>query len=104
MRQGAVHILSRYRAILATTGGILVLSAMVMVLPLAGLVWWPEEAGLSQAFLVPAGALGLLGGVLRVLRAPQRAEGLSLQEAGVVVVLSWGIVSLFSAFPFAAGL
>ena len=90
-----------YAAILSSTGIILVLSSVVMLLPLVVLLAYPQEAPDTWAFLIPAICLGLLGlALLRIFR-PSTAVTLSIQEGGVIVLLSWVVVILFSAWPLA---
>jgi hypothetical protein len=102
----ARYLRERYRAILAYTGLILALAAGLMLVPLAALLIWPAERGQAWAFILPAALMGALGLAARRLLRPKTAVVLSLQEGGVIVLLSWVIVCLFSAWPFmgAAGL
>ena len=99
MREGA-FLASRYAAVVAAAGRILVLASVVMLTPLLALFWYPQEAAAVSAFALPAGCLGLLGAVLG--RVPRNPAGgtITVQEGGVVVVLSWLVVMLFSAWPF----
>jgi trk system potassium uptake protein TrkH len=77
----------------------LCLAGLVMLTPLLGLAAWPEERGQAAAFVLPGllltiGGLGLWG----VLR-PREPIPLTLREGGVIVLLSWVIVCLVSAWP-----
>jgi trk system potassium uptake protein TrkH len=98
------YLRQRYRTILSYTGAILSLSGLLMLSPLAALWTYPEEAGNAAAFVVPAAIL-LCGGFAawRILRL-SNTESLSVQEGGVIVLLSWIIVILFSAWPFMSAL
>jgi trk system potassium uptake protein TrkH len=92
----------RYAAILSSTGLILLLSSIVMASPLLVLLVHPEEAGHGWAFALPAGFLFLSGISLRkAFRPPVNVE-LTVQEGGVIVLLSWLLVILISAWPFAS--
>jgi len=94
------YLKQRYAAILSSVGMILILTGVVMLTPLLVLLAHPEEAGSTSAFGLPAGCLGLLGYVLwRLFRSASNLT-LSIQEGGVIVLLSWIIVILFSSWPF----
>ena len=98
----ARYLRQRYRAILSYTGAILALAGALMLTPLLALLAWPQERGQAWAFAVPAAVMGALGlGMWRWLR-PRDGVVLSVQEGGVIVLLSWVFVCLFSAWPFMA--
>lgn len=91
----------QYAGVLHYTGLVLVLGGLLMLSPLLALIAWPQEARHAPAFLIPAVLLCLGGGVLwRVFRAA-RAQDLSVQYGGIVILLSWLTVCLFSAWPLA---
>jgi trk system potassium uptake protein TrkH len=90
----------RYAAILSSTGIILVLSGVVMLSPLLLLLAYPRETVLAPAFVIPAGCLGLIGFVLWRRFRSSPSVTLSIQEGGVIVLISWVVVILFSAWPF----
>ncbi|MFO8013938.1 MAG: TrkH family potassium uptake protein [Phycisphaerae bacterium] len=90
----------RYRAILSYTGVVLLLGAGLMVAPLLALPAYPRRIDEAWAFLLPAGAMAALGLAAWRLLRPRRQVVLSVQEGGVIVLLSWVLVSLFSAVPF----
>ena len=94
------YLRQRYAAILSYVGMILLLSGGVMLTPLLVLFAYPEEAAHASAFGLPAGCLALLGiGLWRLFR-PASNITLSIQEGGIIVLISWIAVSLFSAWPF----
>lgn len=94
------YLRRRYAAILSSVGAILALSGIVMLQPLLVLPGYPQETPQTWAFVAPAGCMVLIGGVLwRGLR-PSLAVTLSIQEGGVIVLISWVVVALFSAWPF----
>jgi trk system potassium uptake protein TrkH len=94
----------RYRAILSHTGAILSLCALLMLTPLLLLLAEPEEAKWAWSLAVPALCLGLLG--FSVWRLFPSSLGLTLttEEGGVIVLVSWIVVILFSAWPIAVTL
>lgn len=97
-----IRLKSRYAEILSTTGFVLALSGFLILTPLLCLLAWPEESIHWPGFVWPAVLLSGMGMVLRwVFRRPTAAT-LSVQEGGVVVLLSWVIVILFSAWPLMA--
>ena len=94
------YLKQRYAAILSSVGRILVLAGGVMLTPLLFLALYPEEADHAFAFVLPAGILSLLGIALwRLFRCAPNLT-LSVQEGGIIVLLSWIAVILLSAWPF----
>jgi len=66
------------------------------------LIACPEELGDAWAFLVPGMILLIVGFALWGLFRSRSVPSLTTQEGGVIVLLSWSIVILFSAWPFMA--
>jgi trk system potassium uptake protein TrkH len=95
------YIKQRYGAILSSVGAILLLSGAMMVVPLLVLLAHLEEAPNVPAFLIPAGCLAMLGMALRKVFRKAPGVTLSIQEGGVIVLIGWVTVILFSAWPFA---
>lgn len=96
------EILQSYAIILHYTGLILVLSGMLMFLPLLCLFFWPGESALALGFIIPAGTVLILGGLLWKLFKPKSRYSLDIQQSAVIVVLSWILVCIFSSLPFMA--
>lgn len=94
------YLKQHYAAILSSVGMILLLSGVVMLTPLIILITNPEEASFTWDFIIPAGCLGLLGIALQKLFRSASNITLSVQEGGIIVLLSWVVVILFSAWPF----
>ncbi len=94
------HLRLRYRAIASFVGPILVAAGVVMMLPLLILPSHPEEVLRAPAFVVPAAGLIVVGGLCH--RGIRRPAGivLSIQEGGIIVVITWIVVILVSALPF----
>jgi trk system potassium uptake protein TrkH len=92
----------RYRAILRETGLVLVVGGALMLTPLVGLLWTPGEAHLAGAFLLPAALLLALGGLLRLAFLSTEPLLLTVQDGGVIVLLSWVGVCVASAWPLMA--
>jgi len=98
----ASYLRQKYRMILSYTGLILVLCAVLMLTPLLALIAWPGEGSQARVFLVPAVLMAALGIAARQLLRSKADVVLNVQEAGVIVLLSWVLVCLFSAWPFMA--
>lgn len=93
-----IRLKSRYAEILSYTGIILALSGFLILTPLLALFAWPEELVHWLDFFLPAVLLSGAGIVLwRAFRRP--TINLSVQEGGVVVLLTWVTVILFSCWP-----
>jgi trk system potassium uptake protein TrkH len=92
----------RYKAALHHTGSILLLGAALMVTPLAALAAWPNERGDATGFLLPAAGLLLLGATLWLVFRREPGATLTVQDGGVIVLLSWVTICLFGAWPFVA--
>lgn len=94
-------ITSRYREILGHTGSVSVLSGLLIASPALAAFAFPAEVPHLPAFLLPGGALALLGFALRRLRRNGVGIGaIGLAEASVVVLLSWILAVAFAAVPF----
>jgi trk system potassium uptake protein len=94
------YLRQRYTAILSSVGMILFLSGVVMLTPLLVLITHPEEAAQALAFGLPAGCLALFGVALwRLFRSASNIT-LSIQEGGIIILMSWIVVIFFSAWPF----
>ncbi len=92
----------RYGAIASAVGFILLFSSFVMLTPLLILVSNPEEAVHGWDFGLPAGWLFLLGMTLWRVFRPVSKVTLTVQEGGIIVLLGWTVVILFSAWPLAS--
>jgi len=95
------YIRRQYAAILSSIGVILVLSACVIFSTLIMLIAYPEEAKSVWAFILPSACIGMAGLLLRKLFR-RHGKTLSIREGGVIVLISWSIVIIVSAFPFMA--
>lgn len=100
----ARYLRQRYRVILADTGLILALCGGLMLTPLVVLLFRPAERAQAWAFLLPALTMGALGLALWRLLRQKHQPVLTVQEGGVILLLSWVVVCLFSAWPFAGAL
>ena len=94
------YLRQHYAAILSSVGIILLLSGGVMLTPLFVVLTHPEESAHVLAFGLPAFCLATLGIALWRLFRSASDITLSVQEGGVIVLMSWVVVILFSAWPF----
>lgn len=99
---GAAYIRYRYRLVLSYVGLVVALCGALMLTPLTATFGEAPERGELAAFLLPALSMIVLGLCGRRILRPSDSETLTDQEGGVIVVLSWLIVCLFSAWPFEA--
>src|SRR3990172_4607462 len=90
----------RYRAIFSYVGTIFIFSGLLLLTPLVCLLFWPQEVTHAAGFVLPAGILIILGFTVWRLFRSSRQMILNIQDGGIIVVLSWSIVCLFSAWPF----
>jgi len=105
MLQGVITRL-HYRGILSNTGLIVGLAGCITLVPFLCMPLYPSDWGLWQAFLVPALSQAAIGfAAWRFFRrSTAPVVRLDLKDAGVIVLLSWIIVCVFSAWPFQAAL
>ncbi len=97
--RGNLALRRKYTAVLAYVGVALMVAGAVILFPLATLALSPEEFRLAPAFLLP-GLAALLGGLLLYGALRPEAKVLTLQEGGILVLLSWLAASLVGAVPF----
>jgi trk system potassium uptake protein TrkH len=96
------YLKQRYTAMLSATGMILCLVSGIPLIPLILLVPHPEEFSNALFFCLPSACLALVGFLLRRIFKPQTDPTLSIQEGGIIVLVSWVAVMIASAWPFAA--
>jgi trk system potassium uptake protein TrkH len=97
--RGALHLRQRYRAILSYVGLITGLIGALLLVPLLTAVACPLEAGWAAAFLLPSVTL-MVAGLLAWKRLHSKDTVLTLQEGGVIVLLSWVVACVAGAVPF----
>jgi trk system potassium uptake protein TrkH len=89
-------------AILSSIGMILLLAGLWMLVPLLVLFAYSEDLATVLSFAEPAGCLCLIGLLLRRIFHPAPNTTLSIQEGGVIVLIAWTVVMVFSTWPFMA--
>ena len=94
------YLKKHYAAILSSCGLVFVIAGALMVSPLLLLPAFPGETINAGAFIFPAMILGALGVLLQRCFRLSRNVPISIQEGGVIVLISWITVILFSAWPF----
>jgi trk system potassium uptake protein TrkH len=76
-------------------------AAGVLITPLVALLWTPGEIHLAHAFINPALIALATGFLLYILTRNNNSDAtLTLQEGGVIVVISWLLAAVFFALPF----
>ena len=94
------HLRQQYAAIFSYTGMILVICAVLMLIPLTCALAWPSELRSALGFIIPAVILGGAGLTLWRLCRVHGTVALSTDQGSVIVVMSWMIACIASAFPF----
>ena len=89
----------RYGSIASFTGLVMALCGLIMLSPLAALPWWPEESRFAGAFLLPSLVLAVPDLALWKIFQNRRGSVLSIQDGGVIVLVSWVVVTMVSAVP-----
>lgn len=101
MRANA-YLKRQYRAILSYIGMILSLAGITMFFPLFALIDRPGEFVHISGFILPATLLSGAGLIIWKRLPVPAAAMLTVPDGGVIVLLSWMITCLFSAWPFMA--
>jgi trk system potassium uptake protein TrkH len=94
-------LLSQYRAVMSYLGLTLGLAGGVMLVPIFVVFVWPEETPYLGHFLVPA-LLLIVGGTVVYYRCRQHEVVLTMQDGGLIVLLSWVGACLVSSWPLTA--
>ncbi|MBN2089108.1 TrkH family potassium uptake protein [candidate division KSB1 bacterium] len=93
------NLVQHYRVIFSYTGYILFLVGLIMLTPLLAILGWRSEMVHLVGFVFPACILMISGfTVWKLLRLPKSVV-LTVQEGGVIVLLSWLITLIFSSLP-----
>ena len=90
----------KYWTILSFTGFNLILVSTLMLVPLFALFGWPEEWGDAIGFFLPALGSAGIGMVMWRFFEPRKKRILTVMDGGIIVFLTWALISLFSAIPF----
>jgi len=99
--RGKARLIRGLRTIVSYTGMLVMVGGLLMLAPMVALLWYPYEWRAVVGFLVPAVAMMVVGYVVwRRLLPSVDGESLTLQEASVIITLSWVITCLCHAVPF----
>jgi len=93
------HLKERYAVILSAIGLMLLLCSGLLVTPLLALFVWPDQMVHAPEFAMPAVILAMIGMMLWRFFRIRSFTPLSVQEGGLIVLTSWLIVIVFSAWP-----
>ncbi|MGD8958350.1 MAG: TrkH family potassium uptake protein [Desulfobacteraceae bacterium] len=94
------YLRARYAGILRLTGGITGLIGLVLLSPLAGLLFYPEEAALAGGFVLPGAIVTAVGGLLAGALRSREAEELTYAEGATIIVMAWLTALVAGAVPF----
>lgn len=93
----------RYATVLHSTGVLFFIVSLIILSPLIALPFYFNELRQAPAFVLPAALLALIALALVRVFKPHRSTTLSIQEASVIVFISWTMLCIFSAFPLMLG-
>ncbi|MBL8733188.1 MAG: TrkH family potassium uptake protein [Planctomycetes bacterium] len=92
------HLRRRYRAVLASVGGVSALVGLLILTPLLAWPLGPVADHTLAGFLLP-GLLLAAGGAFAWRRLYEPEVVLTMQEGGVIVLLIWLVASVAGAVP-----
>ncbi|WZL72024.1 TrkH family potassium uptake protein [Clostridiaceae bacterium 35-E11] len=90
----------RYQLIIGYVGTIAIGVGIALLIPLLILPIYRNEANEIWYFIIPSALAITIGFVMRSRRKHSGDATLTLQEGGIIVVLSWLLTAIFSALPF----
>jgi trk system potassium uptake protein TrkH len=90
---------NQYATIFSYTGSVIAIGGPLMLTPILSTLFFPDERGLWKDFAIPAFALSILGIIMWKGLQSRRSKTVNALEGGVIVLLSWTIIILFSSAP-----
>ena len=87
-------------ALVRSLGFLCLMLTVILLGPLFLLIFWPEESHEAKAFLVPAAATLLTGGILLLLSRGQRALVLRKHASSMILLVLWIVAVAFCSIPF----
>lgn len=90
----------RYRLIIGYTGTMTIGVGFMLLIPLIILVFYTNEINQIFNFLIPSAVSIILGFLLRNFNKSKKDQSLTIQEGGVIVILTWINAVVLSALPF----
>ena len=90
----------RYRLVIKYLGTIIIGIGFALLFPLLVIPFYVEEIYQSIYFIISAGIALLIGISMRKSIKINSEETLSIQEGGVIIILSWIVAIFFAALPF----
>lgn len=97
------YLRSRYVIITRYIGAIILLIGLLLLVPLALLVIYPDEADEATGFLAAGVPLIALGALMSLWARPVRDDepvSLSVQEGALIVLVVWLAAVVFGSIPF----
>lgn len=93
-------ILQRYQVISSTTGMILIVSGILLLIPLLTLFFYPVEISQSASFVYTSLLMISLGFMMYALSGKSKGRELGFNDSAIIVVLSWVLIPLISSLPY----
>ncbi|MFW6007242.1 MAG: TrkH family potassium uptake protein [Halanaerobiales bacterium] len=91
---------NKYRMIIKYTGVIVMFIGVSIISPLLILLKYPSEWVYGKSFLVTSLFTLFLGYIFYIFGKQKKETTISLNEGGIIVLLSWIIAIFFSTIPF----
>ncbi|KOA20846.1 Trk system potassium uptake protein TrkG [Clostridium homopropionicum DSM 5847] len=90
----------KYQLIIGYIGIITIGAGIVLIIPLISLFFYTDEVSQGIYFIIPS-AVSIVLGILMSNRLKNRKViSLTVQDGGIIVVLSWIVAIIISSFPF----
>lgn len=91
----------KYKLMINYLGVVFMVNSGILLLPLLMLFFYPEDGYQAKFFIIPSLMTFAIGLTLWLTsRKKMESIDISVQEAGIIVVFSWIITCILSAFPF----
>jgi len=100
MRRVNLFLINQYRQIVSYTSLITVICGLSLLTPLLVLPFWTHEIKYAPDFIIPALVLIVAGMITRWSTRTKKLEPLDFDQSGIVVMLTWMIMSVFGGIPF----
>jgi trk system potassium uptake protein len=95
------YLSERYRLMIGLSGGILGIIGLLCLVPLAVILFYPEELAHAGSFLLTGVPLAILGySLYRMDGQGPHSGSLTLQEGAVIVTIVWVVAILVGTIPF----
>ncbi|WP_258001681.1 hypothetical protein [Mesotoga sp. Brook.08.YT.4.2.5.1] len=93
----------RYRLVFGYLGNLFIFFPILLLIPLSYCIWNPSTFAESLSFIVTAFLSFVMGLVLKMTMRVKPGSAITVQEGAIVVLFSWIIAILLSAFLLLSG-